>query len=502
MRTDLHPQGRAAGRLRGASAVLTAVFAAVLSACAVGPDYVKPELPAALAYAGSTTLAARTGEAPAPALDTWWQGFNDAELTKIIDRVLAQNLDLAASQERVAQARAAAQHASAARLPEGSLDASVARERQSLDSPLGKIASHFPGYQRDQTLETAGVGASWEADLAGGLRRGSEAAQAEFEVAEARHAGVRVSLVAEAADAYLRVRGAQARIAIAEHQIDNENNLVELVKLRQEKGVGTAREVAQSRAVLLQAQATVPPLRREMAAQLFRLDVLMGLAPGSSAAEIDDSPRDFTVPTITTAGGPAELLRRRPDVIAAERRVAASSAQVGVAISGYYPQVSLSGILGVESLSTGKLFTAGAFQPAAALGLHWRLFDFGRVDAEVAQAKGANREALLEYRESMLRATEDVENAIVSLTELEQQHALLADEVQAHLQARDAAQDAYRGGAVSLVEVLDEDRQLLASQDLLASVRTDDARSAVAAFRALGGGWTAPAAGSARVATR
>ena len=140
-----------------------------------------------------------------------------------------------------------------------------------------------------------------------------------------------------------------------------------------------------------------------------------------------------------------------------------------------------------------ETLTASAFQPAALVGLHWRLFDFGRVDAEVDQARGANREALLRYREAMLRATEDVENAIVALTELESQHALLAREVDAHVQARDAAQDAYKGGAVSLVEVIDEDRQLLAAQDLLASVRTDDARSAVAAFRALGGGWTLPA---------
>ncbi len=490
MRTEHSSAGSTAAR----SFALSAVLAAALAGCAVGPDYVRPDASTAIVYAGSTTLAARVGEAPAPALDAWWQGFDDPELTTIVERVIAQNLDLAASQERVAQARAASRRASAARLPEGSANASAARERQSLESPLGKIASAFPGYGREQTLEDAGIGASWETDVAGGLRRGSEAARAEFDVAQAQHAGVRVSLIAEAADAYLRVRGAQSRIAIAEHQIDNEASLVDLVKLRQEKGLGTAREVAQAQAVLLQAQATVPPLRRELASQLFRLDVLMGVAPGTTSAEIAGSPREFTVPSISTAGGPAELLRRRPDVIAAERRVAASNARIGVAISGYYPQVSLSGILGFESLGTSHLFTSAAFQPAAAIGLHWRLFDFGRVDAEVDQAKGANREALLEYRAAMLRATEDVEDAIVSLTQLEQQHALLADEVQAHLQARDAAQDAYRGGAISLVEVLDEDRQLLASQDLLASVRTDDARSAVAAFRALGGGWTAPSA--------
>ena len=492
MRTELLP--------RLSAVVAAAVAFSSFTGCAVGPNYQAPDVQPPFAYHGATALAARDGETAAPALNAWWRGFDDPELARIVDRAIAQNLDLAASQERVAQARAAAARAGAARLPEASVDGSVARERQSLRSPLGEIASHSPGYERTQTLSDIGVGASWETDLAGGLRRGEEAADAELAVAQAEHAGVRVSLAAEAADAYLRVRGAQARIAIAQRQIDDESQLVDLVKLRRDKGLGTLREVAQADGLLLQAQATVPPLRREMASQLFRLDVLTGVAPGTSEAEVTATPVAFKVPAIATAGGPAELLRRRPDVIAAERRLAASNARIGVAIAGYYPSFSLSGAFGFESLDTGKLLTASAFQPAALAGLHWRLFDFGRVDAEVAQARGANREALLRYRQSMLRATEDVENAIVALTELESQHALLVKEVDAHLQARDAAQDAYRGGAVSLVEVLDEDRQLLAAQDLLASVRTDDARSAVAAFRALGGGWTLPS--DAQVAAR
>ena len=464
--------------------------AALLAGCAVGPAYQAPDISAPFAYHGGTALAARAGEAPAPGLAQWWRGFDDPELARIVERTIAQNLDLAASQERVAQARAGAARASASRLPAGDADASVARERQSLESPLGKIASHLPGYERTQTLEQLGMGASWEADLAGGLRRGEEAADAELEAAQAEHAGVRVSLAAEAADAYLRVRGAQARLAISQHQIDDEGRLLELVRLRRDKGLGSAREVAQSEALVLQAQATLPPLQREMAAQLFRLDVLTGVAPGTSEPEVAAAPVAFKVPAIATAGGPEELLRRRPDVVAAERRLAASNARIGVAIAGYYPSFSLSGALGFESLDPSRPLTGAAFQPAALAGLHWRLFDFGRVDAEVEQARGANREALLRYRASMLHATEDVEDAIVAVIELETRHALLVHLADEQQQARDAAQDAWRGGALSLVEVLDEDRRLLAAQDQLASVRTDDARAAVAAFRALGGGWT------------
>lgn len=484
---------------------LTALAAAALLAgCTVGPTYHAPALSAGANYHGEAAMATRNSEAPAPSLSAWWLGFNDPELARIVERTMSQNLDLAASQERVAQARAAANRAGATRLPEAHIDGSVGRERQSLHSPIGKIGSHLPGYERNSTLEQVGIGASWEADIAGGLRRGEEAATAEYEVAQAEHVGVRVSMVAEAADAYLRVRGAQSRIAIAERQISNEKDLVDLVHLRKDKGLGTSREVAQAEGVLLQAQATVPPLRRELASQLFRLDVLTGVAPGTSEPEVMAASTSFSIPAIDAAGGPVELLRRRPDVIAAERNLAASNARIGVAISGYYPSFSLSGVLGFESLDAGKLLTSSAFQPAAAIGLHWRLFDFGRVDAEVEQAKGANREALLRYRASMLKATEDVEDAFVALTELESQHALLTKEVAAHQEARDAAQDAYKGGAVSLVEVLDEDRQLLSAQDSLARVHTDDGRSAVAAFRALGGGWSVePISGAAtRVSKR
>jgi NodT family efflux transporter outer membrane factor (OMF) lipoprotein len=460
-----------------------------LTACMVGPDYVRPDLKSPDHYAQQSTLDQRTTTASAPALDTWWNGFDDPALTRIIQRALTQNLDLAAALARVDQARAVAREAGAQWLPKGSIEAQVATERQSLESPLGEIASATPGYHRQQTQDDLGVGASWELDLAGGLHRGAEAAKAEAQVAEAAQDGVRVSVAAEAADAYFQVRGAQQRIHLAQEQVDNETQLLELVRARLAGGLATARELAQAQALVLQAQVTLPPLRITLVQQLNRLDVLMGASPGTYAAELSDGARVFTVPAVGTEGGPDGLLRRRPDVIAAERKLAASHARIGVAVAEYYPNVSLGALLGFESLQGGKLFTEAAFQPQALLGLHWRLFDFGQVDAEVAQAKGADAEALANYRQSMLRATEDVEDAIVALAQLEVQYRDLVKEVAAHEQARNAAQDAYKGGAVSLIEVLDEDRQLLAARDELARVHADDARAAVTTFRALGGGW-------------
>lgn len=463
---------------------LAAALSLALTACAVGPDYVLPpsDLSPAFVHAAPTT------DTTPLALDVWWTRFNDPQLSAIITRVLSQNLDLAAAQARVAQARAVARLASAALLPVGSANAQVAGQRQSLESPIGELASHQPGYQRNATLYSAGVGASWELDLAGGLRRGAEADIAEAQAAEADHMGVRVSVAAEAADAYLRVRGAQHRMALATAQLSADNDLLRLVELRLHEGMSTQREQAQAQARVAQISATLPPLQAERDIQLNRLDVLMGVQPGTYATQLAATASEVSIPALATTLTPRDLLRRRPDVIAAERRLAASSARIGSAVAEYYPQFSLSALLGFESLHSATPDAAN-FQPLALLGVRWRLFDFGRVDAEVARAQGVNAEALARYRQSMLRAAEDVENALLMQAAQAAEHRALLREVDASARARDSSEEAYKGGATSLMEVLEQDRELLTARDQLVRAQTGSARAVVATFRALGGGW-------------
>jgi len=462
---------------------LSGSAAALLSACAAGPDYVPqtPAMPAAFPHAQATT--ANPG-----ALDSWWRQFDDPVLSRIVDRALTQNLDLAAALARVEQARAVARVADAALLPQGAASLQAAGERQSLQSPIGKLASAFPGYKREVRQYDLGAGASWEIDLFGGLKRTREADRAEAEAAEADSMGVRVTVAAEAADAYFRVRGAQERIELANEQVRTDANLLELINLRMQDGLATRREQAEAEARIAQLRASVPPLRTELEVQLNRLDVLMGAQPGTFGAEIEAQSRGYSLPTLTTMPAPATLLRRRPDVIAAERRLASSSARIGVATSEYYPKLSLSALLGFESLDSAEL-SSRTFQPQALAGLHWRLFDFGRVDAEVAQAKGANAEALAHFRQALLRATEEVEDSMITETQLEAERHELKHEIDADTEARDSAQDAYKGGAVSLMEVLEQDRQLLSARDQLAVANTNSARATVATFRSLGGGW-------------
>jgi len=460
-----------------------------LQGCSVGPKYKAPAPPsAALAPFHNKVEAPNTDPTP---LDTWWTGFKDPGLVTVVQRALDQNLDLAASLERINQSRAVAAGAGARLYPTGEFGASATAERQSMQGNLGTIAGSVPTFRRDIHEYTIGPSASWELDVAGGIRHNAAAARDEVQAAEAEHIGTRIIVAADAADAYLQIRGYQARLAIAKAQIETDEHLLKLVNNRYEAGAATKREIAQAEALLQQARAIVPGLMLSKEKQLNRLDVLMGAQPGTYAHEMDTTTAIPGVPGID-AQVSTDILRRRPDIIAAERRLAASNERIGVAVAEYYPKISLAGVLGLDSLNSGRLFTESAFQPAAVAGLRWRLFDFGRVDAEVKQAKGANAEALINYRQSVLKAAEDVENALALLTATQANVVELQAEVKSLTRARDLSQEAYRAGSITLTDVLDADRELLLSQDQLDANRADAARSAVVVFRSFGGGWQPP----------
>ncbi|WP_321814080.1 MULTISPECIES: efflux transporter outer membrane subunit [unclassified Paraburkholderia] len=468
------------------------IVSAALVGCAVGPNYVAPQTDMA-PFHNTGAVANRQTTLPAPRLDKWWTGFNDPMLEKVVQRALDQNLDLQAAIARVSQARAAAQAAGAQLLPTVDAGGSATAEHQSTTSPLGTLASAFPNYSRDQKQYVVGATASWEIDLAGGLRRAHAAARDEEQAAQAAQLGTRITVAADAADAYLQVRGLQAQVAVTQDQIDTDAHLLNLVQARKQAGAADEREVAQAEALLRQARASLPALHIALEAQLNRLDVLMGAQPGTYAAELNTNAAIIPeVPAIGTGDQPVDVLRRRPDIIAAERHLAATNESIGVAIAEYYPKISLSGALGFDSISTNHLFSARSFEPIGTGALQWRLFDFGKVDAEVKQARGANAEALAQYKEAALKATEDVENALMALSQSEIRAQEVEQEVTALTRARDLSEKAYRAGSITLTDVLDADRQLLLARDDLDATKADAARAAVRTFRSLGGGWDAP----------
>lgn len=465
------------------SIVVCSVF--FLTGCAVGPDYHPPELVLAPLKGVPAQLS---DTRPLPPLEQWWAGFQDPELNRIITRALAENLDLKASLDRVDAARSVARASGAKLLPAMGAGAAALGERQSTESPIGGLGSALiPGFDRNAQLYDVGLEASWEIDVSGGLRRGAEAARDEAEVAEAGQLGVRVSVVADAADAYFQIRGLQARLQVAQKQVETDQRLVDLVSLQKTNGLASEREIAEAEALLAHAQGTIPLLQSALTAQMNRLDVLMGAQPGMYAAELSQSGIIPALPRLSTEA--ADLLHRRPDILAAERRLAAANAKIGIAIAEYYPKLSLSGLLGFEAMDPVRLFQDHTFQPVGTGGLRWRLFDFGRVEAQVDNAKAAEREALMRYHQTVLSACEDEENAGSDLVQLEIHGQAVEREVASLTRARDDSQEAYKAGLIPLTDVIAADRLLLVAEDDQPRTRADVARAAVRLYRALGGGW-------------
>jgi len=452
-----------------------------LTGCTVGPDYHRPQI--------ALTPHFATPGITAPSDDTaWWHAFQDPLLDRIVDQALAQNLDIAAAAARVDQARGAAQAAGAALLPHVDGTAGAEKQSQSLQTPFGAASSKL-GFPRDYALYQMGAEAGWEIDLFGGLRRGREAARASFAGARDDADAVRLSIAAETVDAYLQLRGLQARLAIAERQLDTERQLTGLVRQRVDQGIAPDRELNRTLGEQQGLDAALAPLRAAIAGQMNRIDILTGQQAGTLRAELTPAAAIPLAPDPAGSVEPSALLRRRPDIASAERQVAATNAQIGVAIAEHYPHLSLGGLLGVASVGTAGLFGGNAVQAGATAGLRWRLFDFGRVDAEVKQARGREAEALARYRLSVLRATEEVETALSQLNEGRTEIAARERQVAALTTARDQARIAYQGGVIALIDVLDADRALLDASDRLADARAQTARASVAAVRALGGGW-------------
>ncbi|PMY36557.1 RND transporter [Pseudomonas sp. GW456-L14] len=476
------------------------VSASLMAGCAVGPDYQRSHAPLLDRYLGQSAVEQRPVARPA-SLVAWWEGFGDPVLTDFVSKALEQNLDLAQASARVTQARAGLGAANAALLPSGNISGQAARSYQSIETPLGQVLNSTPGYDRYGNSYEVNLGAGWEVDVFGGLRRGREAALAEYQASEAGAAATRLAVAAQTADIYITLRGLQARLDIANRQVKTQQELLEKVRLLYGKGLAANYQVQQTEGALSQVQATVPVLQTGLDAAMNALDVMLGTPPGTHRAQLANAGSIPLAPQIKAMGTPADLLRRRPDLIVAERQLAASNARIGVAIAEYYPKFSLSALLGSATVvSGGNLFTGGANQSAGVLGLRWRLFDFGRINAQIEQAKGQEAEALAAYRQSVLRATEDVENAFSALVNREVQATTLSEGETSLTQARQSSFMAYQKGTASLIDVLHADETMLQASDARAQARTESARAAVAAFKALGGGWQPPDTRS--VATR
>ena len=432
--------------------------ALLLTACAAGPDYRAPALTSASSFQAASALAQRSSAIPAPPLGRWWQGFHDPVLERLVQAALAQNLDLGQARARLEQAGAGAEAAGAALRPVVQLNAQAARQRQSLDDPLVPLERLSPDFSRNSSQYSAGVGMSWELDLAGGNRRAAEAAQADYQASAA---------------------------GLAATQQDR----LRLLDLLSARGLAPAADRDTAAGQLAAVTAVIPVLVSSASQARHALDLLQGRQPGSPDPELDSATTLPQDPGLEAADGPAGLLRRRPDLMLAERHLAAANARIGQALADYYPHFSLSALIGGSAPQMGQVLAARAGESEALLGLRWRLFDFGRVDAEVKAARGQEAEALAAYRASVLRASAEVEDALVALVQREDQRRILVQGEQSLERARSAMLVAWQQGARSYLDVLQADERLQQMQDARIVAQAEALRAAIASFKALGGGW-------------
>ncbi|MCB9898023.1 MAG: efflux transporter outer membrane subunit [Planctomycetes bacterium] len=466
---------RAPRRLASLAATSLVLFAG----CVVGPDYTAPELDAPAAWSAPIEDGVRPEGDPAR-LAAWWESLGDPQLTDLVERAAAGNLDLSQALSRLRRARALRGLAGAERWPEVDLDTSVTR-RETSDN-VGVDG-------RTSTLYAAGLDASWELDLFGGLRRSVEAAEASLAAAREDVRDVLVSVTAEVALTYVDLRTAQERLRIARSNLEAQQQTLELLDSIVEAGLRDERDLEQARANVKSTEATLPTLQTAVSRAAHRLAVLSGETPDTLLCELE-TPAPIPVgPVEIAVGVPAEALRRRPDVRAAERRLAAETARIGVEQAGAYPELSLSGSIGFESFSTGNLFDVASrvFHIGPTLG--WDVFDAGRVRDRVAAQSAVRDEAFSAYEAVVLAALEEVENALVGYVQEQLRRDALSEATEAARSSLALATDQYGAGIVDFVVVLDAQRTLLSLEDQLATSEGAITSELVRLYKALGGGW-------------
>ena len=450
--------------------------AALLGACAVGPDYRAPETAATPFVAAQT---AGVDEQPFEA--AWWEQFQDPVLDELVERALADDLDLKIALARVTEARAVFGAARRDRWPGVSAEAARSESR-----------GQQPGFTTDRvTVESydAGLATLWELDLFGRVRRGVQAAGAEADAAVASLRDAQVLVAAEVARNYVELRGAQKRLRVARQNLGYQQETLELTQVRLELGRGSELDVASAAARFAATQATIPRLVAAETVAANRLAVLLGERPGALATQL--AFREVE-PHLTTLAvdSPAALLQRRPDIRAAERALAAATARIGVAKADLFPRLTLSGFIGFIAGDADELGESTSRAWSLSPVLSWAGFERGTY-AGVRVAEARTQAALAAYELAVLRALEETENAFVIYGTERQRLASVVEQAAASRTAAELARIQYREGALDFLRLLDAERTLLQAEDEVAAAEADLNASVVLIYKALGGGWEA-----------
>ena len=486
--------------MRGRLASAAALGAAWLSACTVGPNYRAPSVKAPPAFSEAQSTANTVVSAGQPDLSAWWTSFHDPVLDDLVKRALKDNLDLRTAASRVREARAQTRVAQAAELP--SINASgnaltynsdrkraAAAATSGAAAPSGLAGLPIPTHT---DLYSVGFDATWEVDLFGGTRRSIEAARASAEAAEWARRDGQVSLLAEMANDYFTLRAVQARIALGQAELKREQDLFTLIQARRQTGFVTDLDVEQQATQVETAAAQIPQLQAQASAEVHAIAILLAEAPETVEQGLTAEAAPLPAPPAgLPVGLPSDLLRRRPDIREAERRLAAANAQIGVQEARRYPQFNLIGLGSFAGTAVDSLFSQQNLASVALGMVTQPVFDGGRSHGQIAAAREERLQADVAYRKAVLGAFRDVEDALARYRSEQDRRGNLARSVISAQNSLNIAKAQYRTGFVTYINVLQADNSLLNAQDQLTQSNAQLLSDLIALYKALGGGWTA-----------
>ena len=478
--------------------LMLASLGCALASCAVGPNFVKPKpaVPAQWSATATTNGTEGAGHVSAEHAQTvaWWSTFNDPTLTALVQRSAGQNLDVKQAVLRIEEAQEQTAVVAGGLWPSVSANASWSRQRLSTNTPNGAIFGlHFPGLPptlvNPYSQYQLGLGASWTLDVFGTQRRSLEAANAQAQAAlEGAHAAL-LSMVSDVAATYIDLRGAQLRRSILERSLATERDLLQLTRDRRNAGLTSDLDVENATAEVGTTQAEVPLADREITVDINELSELMASPPEALRAELEREQPVPPVPALVPIGLPSDLARRRPDIRQAEANLHAATAEVGVAVSNYFPQLTLTAQGGFQSEGLSQLIqTASRF---ASLGpsVELPIFEGGRLRATVRLQRVKAKEAAVAYAQTVLAALNQVEDALAAYGADQARRASLETAVTASRNARLLARERYQSGVASFIDVLDAERTEEQNALSLAEAQTTVSADLVQLYRTLGGGW-------------
>jgi NodT family efflux transporter outer membrane factor (OMF) lipoprotein len=470
--------------------------------CNVGPNYRPPTttMPASFGPLPPTSQPSPLAAAVTPAAQ-WWMLLNDPALDDLIARAVQANYDVRTAVARVREARARRTIVSSQEYP--SLDAVGDYSHNRLSQNAAPYnAFKLPHFPWEFNQYQAGFDASWELDVFGGTRRAVQAATADLEATIEGQRGVVLSVLAEVARNYVELRGYQQELIIARQNLQTQRQTLQLTLDRRKVGEATQLDVSRASAQVSSTEATLPQLARQEWQAMYRLSVLLGQQPGDLVDSLSAAAAIPVPPEQVATGLPAELLRRRPDIRQAERQLAAATARIGQAKADLYPQFALNGSFAWQSSDTHNLFDSPSRSWTVGPSVRWPVFDAGRIRANIKIRTAQQEQAMMSYEQTVLRAMEEVQDALVSFNTEQERRKSLQDAVRASQESVDLARELYRQGLSDFLSVLDAQRQLFQSQEALVLSDRALTTSLVALYKALGGGWEVAMATTQPAATQ